>query len=115
MGQVRVAIFIAGCNKPTFTEIEDSSESMQALVGGSIEAVPMENYTESGIGEGLMLVCNEEGKVENLPVTRRVPGDVILGSFFVMRLKEGENVDLTRDDERLLSQWRFGVTWGSFQ
>src|ERR1035441_2241221 len=101
MGQIRVAIFITECNEPTFTEINDSLESMQSIVGGFIEAIQLKNYTESGIGRGLYLICNEEGKLEGLPVTRRVPGDGIVGSFLVTRIDdEGDHIDLTPEDER---------------
>jgi hypothetical protein len=116
MSQVRVALFIIGCTEPTFTEIDDGLTSMQAIVGGHIEAVPLDTYTEAGIGEGLYLICNEEGKLEELPITRRVPGDVIVGSFVVSRVdNEGDNINITTEDERLLIQWKPNVMWGSFQ
>jgi hypothetical protein len=101
--EVRIAVFITGCTEPAF-------------VGGDIEGVPMNHYTDEGIGDGLILVCNEEGKLEGLLPTRWVPGDVICGSFFVARVDE-ETVltDLTPDDERLLSQWTPDRVWGEFK
>ena len=49
--------------KPEVREIGDSLESMQKIVGGSIEAIyPSE--------EPVALICNEEGKLLNLPLNR---------------------------------------------
>lgn len=67
---------------PRLTEIGDSLESMQAVVGGSIQAVyPFE--------EPVALVCNEEGKCLGLPLNRvlRLDNgeiyDIIAGTFFL--------------------------------
>ena len=48
---------------PRPTEIGDGLESMQVVVGGSIQAVyPFE--------EPVALICNEEGKCLGLPLNR---------------------------------------------
>jgi hypothetical protein len=61
----------------------------QALVGGLIEVFPL--------GDGRIMVCNEEGKLEQLPVNveatiifRRVygPVDTIVGDVFICRSSE---------------------------
>ena len=61
----------------------------QALVGGLIEVFPL--------GDGRIMVCNEEGKLEQLPVNveatiifRRTYGpiDTIVGDVFVCRSSE---------------------------
>ena len=47
--------------RPEVREIDGSLESMQEIVGGLIEAIyPFE--------EPVALVCNDEGKIMNLPV-----------------------------------------------
>ena len=68
--------------KPEVREIGDSLESMQKIVGGSIEAIyPFE--------EPVALICNEEGKLLNLPLNRALRDDegnvydIISGTFFV--------------------------------
>ena len=68
--------------KPEVQEIGDSLESMQEIVGGLIEAVyPFD--------EPVALICNEEGKLLNLPLNRALRDDrgevydVIAGTFFV--------------------------------
>lgn len=54
---------------------------MQALVGGMIELFPLEDE--------IFLICNEEGKITNMPLNRAVTDregrllDIIAGSFFI--------------------------------
>ena len=69
------------------TEISDGLEAMQAAVGGNIQAVyPYEDL----VG----LVCNEEGKLEGLPLNRALRTedgeiyDIIAGNFFICGLGE---------------------------
>lgn len=68
--------------KPEVREIGDSLESMQKIVGGLIEAVyPFD--------EPVALICNEEGKLLNLPLNRALRDDagkvydIISGTFFL--------------------------------
>ena len=67
---------------PEVREIGDSLESMQKIVGGSIQAI----YP---FAESVALICNEEGKLLNLPLNRALRDDegnvydIISGTFFV--------------------------------
>ena len=68
--------------KPTAQDIGSDLESMQKIVGGSIEAVyPFANP--------VALICNEEGKLLDLPLNRALRDDegnvydIISGTFFV--------------------------------
>ena len=68
--------------KPTAQDIGSDLESMQKIVGGSIEAIyPFE--------EPVALICNEEGKLLNLPLNRALRDDdgevydIISGTFFL--------------------------------
>ena len=64
--------------EPVVEEHEDTLESWQSIVGGYIELVPLP--------DGLLLLCNEEGKLDGLRYNRTVPDiDDILGDFFVCR------------------------------
>ena len=70
-------------------EIEDELESMQALVGGLIEPYdPFYSETDPRY-ENVILVCNEEGKLMQLPLNRAIVDedgrvmDVIRGPFFL--------------------------------
>ena len=68
--------------KPMVRDIDAGLESMQKIVGGPIEAV----YPFDG---PVALICNEEGKLLNLPQNRALRDDVgnvydiISGTFFV--------------------------------
>ena len=69
--------------RPYEMELEDSLGAMQRCVGGTIEAV-----YEPG-GRNAALICNDEGKLLNLPLNRALRDeegeiyDVIVGTFFV--------------------------------
>ena len=68
---------------PRASEIGDSLEAMQAVVGGTIQAVyPFE--------EPVALVCHDEGKLLGLPLNRALwlpdtgeACDIIAGTFFL--------------------------------
>ena len=63
---------------PVAKDISGTLESMQEIVGGLIQAVyPFE--------DSAALICNDEGKLMNLPMNRYVTelGDVICGTFFL--------------------------------
>ena len=68
--------------KPTAQDIGSDLESMQKIVSGLIEAVyPFD--------EPAALICNEEGKLMNLPLNRALRDDagkvydIISGTFFL--------------------------------
>ena len=68
--------------KPVVQDIGSDLESMQKIVGGPIQAIyPFE--------EPVALICNEEGKLLNLPLNRALRDeegnvyDIISGTFFV--------------------------------
>lgn len=79
---------------PQIVEMETGLESLQQAVGGFIECVyPFE--------ESVGIVCNEEGKLENLPLNRALRDDdghiydVIAGDFLVVGLNEDDFGSLT--------------------
>ena len=66
---------------PYKTQIGDDLQSMQAVVGGYIQAVyPYE--------EPVALICNEDGKLDGLPLNRALRDadgdiyDIVAGRFF---------------------------------
>ena len=68
--------------KPMVQDIGSELESMQKIVGGSIQAIyPFD--------EPVALICNEEGKLLNLPLNRALRDkagevyDIISGTFFL--------------------------------
>ena len=74
---------------PRIAEIEGTLESMQKVVGGYIEAVyPYE--------EPVAIICNEEAKLEGLPLNRALRDedgdiyDIVAGTFFLAGLTEDD-------------------------
>lgn len=68
--------------KPFVQNIDDTLTSMQHIVGGTIQAVyPFE--------EPVALICNDEGKLLNLPLNRALRDstgaiyDIVAGIFFL--------------------------------
>jgi len=76
-------LIVAPEKRPYAKDIDSDLQSMQEVVGGLIQAVyPFE--------EPVALICNEEGKLLNLPLNRalRESGsnhiyDVVVGTFFL--------------------------------
>ncbi len=69
---------------PRMVEINDSLEDMQQLVGGYIEEY-------SPFDDDVAIVCNDEGKINGLPLNRAIYDsesgellDVIAGNFFLV-------------------------------
>jgi len=77
-------------DKPAYeTEIADSLKPLQRAVGGRLEVT----YP---FGEDLVVVSNEESKIEGLPENREVYGDIYHGNFFIVGDNhEGEFCSLT--------------------
>jgi len=68
--------------RPEVKEINDSLEAMQSIVGGLIQPIyPFE--------DSVALVCNDEGKLMDLPANRGLRGkdgqiyDIVFGTFFL--------------------------------
>lgn len=87
-GMLRVILCRPG-EAAEIVEIEDDLESMQELVGGLIEPYdPFYSETDPRY-ENVILVCNEEGKLRQLPPSRAIVDedghvmDVIAGPFFL--------------------------------
>lgn len=81
-------------------QVDPGLTSMQAIVGGYLEAVPLR-----GQFRGLIMWVNEEGRLAGLPA-RPCPlwtaEPNIAGDYFVARSKGGETASLTVADIALL-------------
>ena len=82
--------------KPVRMELEGTLESMQAFVGGTIQAIyPYE--------DPVAIVCHEEGKLLGLEYNRALRDetgavyDILCGPFFVCGLGEEDFADLPED------------------
>ena len=91
---------------PYETQIGDDLRSMQATVGGHLEAVyPYE--------EPVALICNEDGKLDGLPLNRALRDsdgdiyDIVAGKFFIVGLGPNDFTDLPHDlAEQFAEQFR---------
>jgi len=67
--------------RPEVREIDDSLKAMQEIVGGYIQPIYLD--------DSVALVCNDEGKVMNLPLNRGLRDkngqiyDIVSGTFFL--------------------------------
>lgn len=91
-------LLVAENKLPEVVEIPDTLKSLQELVGGYIEYCYMPKH------EDVVLICNEEGKINGMGPNRDIGHDIIFGPFFVIgdNPEIGENISLT--DEQI-SKW----------
>ena len=61
---------------PYEKKIPNTLEAKQKIVEGHIQAVPLSNTAD--------MICNDEGKLMNLPPNRRLANDVICGTFLIV-------------------------------
>ncbi len=73
MSKIRVLMCPAE-RAPYITNIENSPLNMRRVVGGHIEAVTLSR------DPAVVLVCNEEGRINGLPLCRSTPSPKMIGS-----------------------------------
>ena len=91
---------------PYEMQIGDDLQSMQAVVGGYIQAVyPFE--------QPVALVCRESGKLDGLTLNRALRDadgdiyDIVAGNFFIVGLGQNDFTDLPHDlAEQFAEQFR---------
>ena len=99
---------------PVITDIDGSLASMQHVVGGLIQLIyPFPDDPDIGL---VCLVCNEEGKILDLPPSRTLIDDkfnvidVIAGSFFLCGAPAlSENLESLPEDK--LSEYQAVFAW----
>ena len=85
-GKIVVVVVEPG-KEPRIEEIDSGLESLQGMVGGYIQAI----YPYD---DPVALICNEEGKLEGLPLNRALRDedgdiyDIVSGTFLVVGLTE---------------------------
>ena len=103
---------------PIEITFNNSLKEKQLLVDGSIE------YTERSYYPNVVFICNEEGKLLNLPYNRDIGGDIIVGDFLIVGDKEGSDISLTKKqieeykkifNEKSISKTREAVFKYAFQ
>ena len=76
----------------TLRWIEDNLDKYQAVVGGYIETVPLDGVP------GIVLICNEEGKIRGLEPNVINGADVIVGPVIAARVSGEDFGSLTESD-----------------
>lgn len=85
----KIRILIVEPNKePRQAKIEHTLHDLQSIVGGLIEYVELEYNVD--------LICNEEGKLDNLELNRAITNDIIAGTFIVAGQHYGDTISLSR-------------------
>ena len=90
----KIKVLVVEPTKPCeVREIPDTLEAMQQIVGGYIESVSFEREA---------LICNEKGKLLDLPFNRPlldesglIPLDILQGTFFIAGVSGESFVSLT--------------------
>jgi hypothetical protein len=103
-GTIKVLVVEVG-KEPEIREIPSTLESMQGIVGGYIEGIPLPGQ--------VVLVCNEEGKLNGLPPNFALRNDVIMGNvFFAGDYGKGDFEDIPDEEvEQIKNMVRRTRAW----
>ena len=74
--------------EPYQIRIEHTRKNLQKIVGGYIEILQLDYNTD--------LVCNDEGKINRLPLNRFIDYDIIAGTFIIAGHKDSETISLSK-------------------
>lgn len=91
MAKLKAIIKRVDRKDPYAAVVSDSLKNLQNFVGGYIEAVTI--IGESKKSPGVVLICNEEGILKNLPYNCTVFGFPIFGDFLMLGCCGEEFVD----------------------
>lgn len=85
----KIRILVVEPNQePKQVKIENSLKELQNIVGGLIEIVKLEHNAD--------IICNEEGKLLNLELNRKLGQDVIAGTFIITGQHYGKTISLSK-------------------
>ncbi|MDE6953170.1 MAG: DUF4314 domain-containing protein [Erysipelotrichales bacterium] len=80
-----IEVIVVEPNKhPRVEKITNNLATMQEIVSGYIKEISLDDNT--------VLICNEEGKLNNLKANRSVGNDIIAGTFFIAGDDGGEEL-----------------------
>lgn len=87
----KIKILVVEPKKEPYEKIIDNTlEEKQKIVGGLIEFVELEETVD--------LICNDEGKMNNLEMNRIITNDIICGTFIICGQKDGDSISLTDEE-----------------
>lgn len=98
--QIRVIYKRVGFD-PVQVEVENELEPLQIMIGGDIETVPWYFYN------GMIMLVDEEGKLNHRPVNFVWRGETIVGSVLWLGsdIEKGEFIDCPYDLEEFRRRW----------
>lgn len=117
--QERIKVVIVEPMKaPRVEEIENTLEEKQAIVGGWIECLSVDTINKDC--KPYTIICNEEGKLNRLPLNRGLyheyplvfdePWEIISGTFIVVAddWESGEFISLTDEQiEEVMERFKY--------
>lgn len=81
--------------EPEVIDLENTCEAIQEAVDGYFEVIQTSDFN-------VVVICNEEGKLNHLPVNRIIKGncfyDVIVGTIIVVGMDGEEFCDLSDEE-----------------
>ena len=84
---------------PKEIEIENTLDNLQSLVDGYIECVYLQNDND------VVLICNDEGKINNMTLNRDIGYDIIAGPFLIVG-NDYENADFKSLTEEQILKYK---------
>ncbi|MCR5480101.1 MAG: DUF3846 domain-containing protein [Ruminococcus sp.] len=97
-------VVVEPLKKPYVKEIENTLDSQREVVGGNMEMLP---FDVPDAPLGICIICNENGKLENLPYNRAYyydeygkPSDILSGTFFVCSVNGEDFASLSEEQEK---------------
>ena len=84
---------------PKEIEIENTLDNLQSLVDGYIECVYLQNDND------VVLICNDEGKINNMTLNRDIGYDIIAGPFLILG-DDYENGDFKSLNENQILRYK---------
>ena len=85
--------------KPRIDDIKNDLETIKSLIGGYVEVLRME--------ENILLICNEEGKLNGLPPNFSTGYDIIAGTAVFVSFDGKEDFTGLSDTQMLLIMDKF--------
>lgn len=98
-----IRVVIVPADAPAYVEeIRNELETMQDIVGGYIET--------TRLTQGIRIVCNEEGLIDNLPQNINLPW--LVGTVFLISDKTGPDGEMIGLDRYTAENWMQCINCG---
>lgn len=90
------ALMVRANDRPVITQIVDNRDYLDCIV--STDTGLMFSAVASKIEDGIVAIHSEEGKIMGTPANRKIGRRIIVGTFFIVRFKDGKLISLTDED-----------------